>query len=245
LARRLCACKASAVDATLNLVQRRKKRRRASLNGAGENVAMKSGLPILQFDDAPAFEAWLVDNPDPKGAWVKLAKKGAPEPALRQAQAIDCALCHGWIDGQIARFDDNFFLTRFTPRTAKSRWSAANRKRVQALIAAGRVGPGGLAAIEAAKADGRWGAAYPSAATAATPEDFQTAIQANRRAAKAFEGLDSANRYALLYRLHHAAAARRAEMIARFVAMLERGETIHPPRKRRAASNSAKRAKRD
>ena len=171
---------------------------------------------------------------------MKLAKQGAPEPALRQAQAIDCALCHGWIDGQIARLDEAFFLTRFTPRAAKSRWSAANRKRAQELIAAGRVAPRGLAAIESAKADGRWDAAYPSAAKAATPEDFQIAIAANRRAAQAFERLDGANRYALLYRLHHASAARRAEMVAGFVAMLARGETIHPPRKRRPANRSAK-----
>ena len=215
------------------------------MGGAGEDAEMKSGLPILQFDGAPAFEAWLVDNPDPKGAWVKLAKQGAPEPALRRAQAIDCALCHGWIDGRIARFDDEFFLTRFTPRAARSRWSAANRKRAQALIAAGRVGPRGLAAIEAAKADGRWDAAYPSAATAATPDDFQIAIKGKQRAALAFERLDGANRYALLYRLHHASAARRAEMIARFVTMLERGETIHPPRKGRKANEGAKRAKPD
>ncbi len=206
---------------------------------------MKSELPILHFDGAPAFAAWLADNPDSKGAWVKLAKQGAPEPALRQAQAIDCALCHGWIDGQIGRFDEEFFLTRFTPRAAKSRWSAANRKRAEALIAAGRVTPRGLAAIEAAKSDGRWDAAYPSAGKAKTPEDFQTAIAANRRAARAFENIDGANRYALLYRLHHVSATKRTEMIARFVAMLARGETIHPPRKPRAASNKAKRAKPD
>jgi uncharacterized protein YdeI (YjbR/CyaY-like superfamily) len=202
---------------------------------------MKSGLPILHFDGAPAFEAWLAANPAAKGVWVKLAKQSAPEPALRQARAIDCALCHGWIDGQIARFDDQFFLTRFTPRTAKSRWSAGNRKRVEELVAAGLVRPRGLAAIEAAKADGRWEAAYPSAAKAATPEDFQIAIHADKRAATAFERLDGANRYALLYRLHHAPAARRAEMIARFVAMLARGETIHPPRKARKAKPGAKR----
>ncbi|THD44575.1 MAG: hypothetical protein E7774_09870 [Bradyrhizobium sp.] len=201
---------------------------------------MKSELPILHFDGAPAFAAWLAANPDSKGAWIKLAKQGAPEPALRQAQAVDCALCHGWIDGQIGRFDEEFFLTRFTPRAAKSRWSAANRKRAEELIAAGRVRKSGLAAIEAAKADGRWEAAYPSASKAVTPEDFQIAIAANRRAAKAFEDLDGANRYALLYRLHHVAAAKRAEMIARFVAMLARGETIHPPRQARKAKSGAK-----
>ena len=110
---------------------------------ASENIAMKAELPILHFAGAAAFAAWLADNPTASGAWVKLAQKGARAPALTQAEAIDCALCHGWIDGQIGRFDDEFFLTRFTPRAAKSRWSAANRKRAQELIAAGRVTPQG------------------------------------------------------------------------------------------------------
>ena len=195
---------------------------------------MKSGLPILQFDDAAAFEVWLVDNPFSAGVWLKLAKQGGQATTLRKTEAIDCALCQGWIDGQIASFDDAFFLTRFMPRTAKSRWSAANRARAQQLMAGGRIGPHGLAAIDAARADGRWDAAYPSASRAATPEDLQVAINANRRAAQVFNALDGANRYALLYRLHHApAGARRAAMITRFVAMLERGETFHGPGKRR------------
>jgi len=239
LARSPQAFKTSGVDATADIIQLP-----LAQPGASEDFLMKSELPILQFNGPTAFDAWLADNSAALGAWVKLAKRGAREPALRQSEAIDCALCHGWIDGQIARFDDEFFLTRFTPRTAKSRWSAANRKRAQELMAAGRVGPQGVAAIDAAKADGRWDAAYPSAANAATPEDFQIALRASRRAARAFEGLDGANRYALIYRLHHAAAGRRGAMIARFVAMLERGETIHPPRKPRAAS-AAKHAKKD
>ena len=203
---------------------------------------MKSGLPILQFDNATAFEAWLVDNPSSAGLWLKLAKQGRQAMTLRKAEAIDCALCHGWIDGQIASFDGPFFLTRFTPRTAKSRWSAANRARAQELMAEGRIQPRGLEAIDAARADGRWDAAYPSATRAATPEDFQIAINANRRAAQFFDTLDSANRYALLYRLHHApVGARRAAMITRFVAMLERGETFHGARKRRLVKPSGRR----
>lgn len=198
--------------------------------------AVKSGLPIIQFDDAAAFDSWLIENPSSPGLWLKLAKRGGRSTTLGKAEAIDCALCEGWIDGQIASFDDAFFLTRFTPRTPKSRWSADNRARAEELMAAGRIKPRGLAAIEAARSDGRWDAAYPSATKAATPEDFQIAIAANRRAARVFDGLDSANRYALLYRLHHApAGARRSAMIAKFVAMLERGETFHGPRKRRAA----------
>jgi uncharacterized protein YdeI (YjbR/CyaY-like superfamily) len=203
-------------------------------------------LPILQFDDAAAFEAWLVGNPSSSGLWLKLAKQSGQATTLRKREAIDCALCHGWIDGQIATFDSAFFLTRFTPRAAKSRWSAANRARAQELMAAGRIGPRGLAAIEAARADGRWDAAYPSATKAATPEDFQIALNANRSAADVFETLGSANRYALLYRLHHAPAGmRRAEMIIKFVAMLERGETFHGPRKRPPVKPSGASVKRD
>ena len=197
---------------------------------------MKAGLPIRQFSDAAAFEAWLVDNPSSTGVWLKLAKGGGRATTFGKAEAIDCALCHGWIDGQIAAFDDAFFLTRFTPRAAKSRWSAANRERAQTLMDAGRVAPRGRAAIDAARADGRWDAAYPSATAAATLEHFRAAIDASRRAAAVFDALGGANRYALLYRLHHApAGARRDAMIGRFVAMLERGETFHGPRKRRPA----------
>lgn len=204
-----------------------------------EFVVVKSGLPILQFDDAAAFAAWLVDNASSAGLWLKLAKRSGQATTLGKTEAIDCALCHGWIDGQIASFDAAFFLTRFTPRTAKSRWSAANRARAEELMAEGRIGPRGIAAIDAARADGRWDAAYPSASRAATPEDFQIAINANRRAAQVFDALDSANRYALLYRLHHApAGARRAAMITQFVAMLERGETFHGPRQRRPVKPS-------
>jgi uncharacterized protein YdeI (YjbR/CyaY-like superfamily) len=208
-----------------------------------EFVAVKAGLPVLQFDDAAAFEAWLADNPSGAGVWLKFAKRGGPATTLSKAEAIDCALCHGWIDGQIASCDDAFFLTRFTPRTTKSRWSAANRTRAQALMAAGRIASRGLAAIDAAKASGQWEAAYPSSAGAATPDDFQAAINASAAAAEVFAALDSANRYALLYRLHHApAGARRAAMIARFVAMLERGETLHPQRKRRPSKPDGDRA---
>lgn len=200
---------------------------------------MKAGLPILQFADAAAFEAWLAENWSSAGVWLKFARRGGPATTLGKAEAIDCALRHGWIDGQIARCDEAFFLTRFTPRAPKSRWSAANRRRAEELLAAGRIAPRGLAAIAAARADGRWDAAYPSPSRAEAPEDFLAAVAANPRAGPVFDGLDSANRYALFYRLHHAAVgARRDAMIARFVAMLARGETFHPPRNRRSAKSS-------
>jgi len=151
---------------------------------------------------------------------------------LSKAQAIDCALCHGWIDGQLASLDDAFFLTRFTPRRAGSRWSANNVARAEELLAQGRVQQRGLAEIDAAKADGRWAAAYPSGGKIAVPADFAAALKESPAAAQFFDGLDAANRYALLYRLHHASAAARAGKIAGFVAMLARGETFHPRRSR-------------
>jgi uncharacterized protein YdeI (YjbR/CyaY-like superfamily) len=195
----------------------------------------KSGEPILHFRDPAAFELWLAAATSHSAVWLKLAKKGSTAVTLSQKDAIDCALCHGWIDGQISRLDEDFYLTRFTPRKPASRWSENNRRRVEELEAAGRVTARGLAEIDAAKRDGRWEAAYPSASAAQMPEDFRAAIEACRAAAERFAVLDGANRYALLYRLHHCEdARRREEMITRFVAMLERGETFHEPRKPRA-----------
>lgn len=192
----------------------------------------KPNEPVHHFRDAEAFSAWL---PTATGAiWIKIAKQGSTVVTLSQREAIDCALCHGWIDGQIQRFDDEVYLTRFTPRKAGSRWSANNRHRAEELIAAGRMSARGLAEVEAAKRDGRWDAAYPSASAAATPADFEAALAGSPTAGARYAALDGANRYALLYRLHHAKTPpRREEMIAKFVAMLERGETIHEPRKSR------------
>ena len=200
----------------------------------------KSGEPILHFRDAAAFDLWLASAPG-QAVWVKFAKQGCRVETLSKPEAIDCALCHGWIDSQIARLDDEFYLTRFTPRKPKGRWSQINRQRVETLIAEGRVKPRGLAEVEAAKQDGRWQAAYPSASAAATPEDFIAALSANPTAQQSFAELSGDNRYALLYRLHHASApVKRREMIARFVGMLERGETFHEPRANPRARPSGK-----
>jgi uncharacterized protein YdeI (YjbR/CyaY-like superfamily) len=196
---------------------------------------MHDGLPLFAFVDAGAFSRWLAEHPTAKGAWLQFAKNGAVT-TLSKAEAIDCALCHGWIDGQIRRLDDAHFLTRFTPRSAASRWSAKNAERAEALIAQGRMQPRGLAEIEAAKADGRWAAAYPSASRAETPPDFEAALACNAEAKRAFAALDGANRYAILYRLHHAKAEARNRRIADFVAMLARGETFHPKRPPRTGS---------
>jgi uncharacterized protein YdeI (YjbR/CyaY-like superfamily) len=194
-----------------------------------EKDEMRAGLPILAFADARAFEAWLESQgPIALGLWLKLAKKGAPERTLTKPEAIDAALCHGWIDGQLDTYDDHYWLTRFTPRKPRSKWSEANRTRAAELLAAGRMRPAGLAQIEMAKSDGRWDAAYAPASTAEAPPDLVAALHANPKAAAFFATLKGANRYAILYRIGAVKTSEaRARKIARFVAMLERGETIH------------------
>lgn len=190
---------------------------------------MRAGLPILAFADARAFDAWLVSQgASAPGLWLKLAKKGAPEPTIAKAEAIDAALCHGWIDGQLDTYDDHYWLIRFTPRKRRSRWSKLNRTRASALLAEGRVRPAGLAQIELAKSDGRWEAAYAPASAAEAPPDLAAALAANPKAAAFFATLKGANRYAVIYRIGAVKTPEaRARKIARFVAMLERGETIH------------------
>ena len=187
------------------------------------------GLPIIAFDDLTAWEKWLGDQPhQAKGLWLKLAKSGNAASTLTKAQAIDGALCHGWIDGQIDKYDHAWFLTRFTPRTAKSKWSEKNRNRVEQLAADGRVSPAGLAAINAAKTDGRWDAAYAPAATATEPEDLRAALDANPAARAFFDTLTGANRYAILYRVETAKKPEtRERRIAKFVAMCAAHETLH------------------
>jgi len=189
----------------------------------------KADLPIIAFADLATWEAWLADQPvDTTGLWLKLAKAGNTGSTLTKAQAIDGALCHGWIDGQIDRYDDGWFLTRFTPRTPRSKWSEKNCKRVEELIASRRVSPAGFAAIESAKADGRWSAAYSPASTAVEPADLRAALDANPAARAFFDTLTGANRYAILYRVHDAKKpATRAARIDKFVAMCAAGETLH------------------
>lgn len=189
----------------------------------------RAGLPILAFGDAGSFEAWLVaQGKGAPGLWLKLAKKGAPEPTLSKAAAIDAALCQGWIDGQLDRFDQHFWLVRFTPRRPRSKWSQVNRTRATELIAEGRMGPAGLEQVVTAKADGRWDDAYAPASTAEVPADLSAALAANPKASAFFATLTGANRYAILYRLGAVKRPEtRARKIAEFVAMLQRGETIH------------------
>jgi uncharacterized protein YdeI (YjbR/CyaY-like superfamily) len=147
---------------------------------------------------------------------------------VSRAEAIDGALCHGWIDGQLNPFDDDWWLIRFTPRKPRSKWSEKNRARAVELMAAGRVAPAGQAEIDAAKADGRWDAAYASASKAELPDDLAVALDAEPAARAFFDTLSGANRYAILYRVHDAKKPEtRAARIAKFVGMCARGETVH------------------
>ena len=189
-------------------------------------------LPLLTFSDASAFEAWLANQPEGSpGVWLRIAKQGAPKTSVRKSDAIDCALAHGWIDGQLGRVDGFSFKMRFTQRKPKSAWSRINCERVERLIESGRMTRRGQALVDQAKADGRWGAAYSSQGKGIPDADLLTALDSDPRARRVYDALDSANRYAILYRVHQAKTSeKRAAKIAELVAMLLRGETIHPRR---------------
>jgi uncharacterized protein YdeI (YjbR/CyaY-like superfamily) len=191
-------------------------------------------LPELLVCDAIAWRSWLGENHAAQvGVWLVLAKKGIIEPtSLTYAQALEEALCHGWIDGQVRRRDEQTFRQRFTPRRARSEWSQRNVAHIERLTAEGRMHPAGLAAVQSAKADGRWNAAYAGAASIAVPADLAAALAAEPRAQAMFEILSSQNRYAVLYRVTKAKRSEtRARNVARFVAMLARGETPYPQKR--------------
>jgi uncharacterized protein YdeI (YjbR/CyaY-like superfamily) len=186
-------------------------------------------LLVLELADRDAWAAWLgAGHASSPGVWLKIAKRGSDARSVSYAEALDVALCHGWIDGQKRPLDDRFWLQRFTPRTPRSRWSKRNRALAERLIASGEMAPAGLREVERARADGRWEAAYDSHATATVPPDLQAALDADAGAAAFFAGLDSANRYAILYRIQEARRPEtRARRIATFVAMLAEGRRIH------------------
>lgn len=187
-------------------------------------------LPILAFASQGAWEAWLAAEPEgSKGLWLKLAKKESGIASVSMQEAVESALCHGWIDGQGAKFDEDFWLVRFTPRKPRSKWSEVNRTRVLALIEEGRMQPAGLREVERARADGRWDAAYAPPSSAVVPDDLQRALDADDAARQAFERLNKVNRYAIIHRVGDAKKPEtRARRIAQYVAMLARGETIYP-----------------
>lgn len=181
------------------------------------------------FKDQVAWETWLQKHyAGPTGIWLRIAKKDSGLKSVSYQQALEVALCYGWIDGQKLPEDERTWLQRFVPRSDRSIWSKINRDKAQYLIASGKMKPAGLAAIERAKANGRWKAAYDSPRRSAVPDDFQAALDANRKAQAFFSTLDRANRYAILFRIQTAKKAEtRARKIKQFVEMLERGEKIH------------------
>jgi uncharacterized protein YdeI (YjbR/CyaY-like superfamily) len=187
-------------------------------------------LPMLGFASSADWEAWLAENHSTSpGLWLKIGKRGATEPSVTYDEALDVALCYGWIDGQKATFDDEYWLQRFTPRRPGSKWSQRNRSKATDLIAQGRMQPAGLREVEAAKADGRWDAAYASPSTATVPDDLQRALETNPAARAFFETLDRQNRYAILYRIQDAKKPEtRAQRITTFVAMLAEGKKLYP-----------------
>ncbi len=196
---------------------------------------MAAEQPELVVADAAAWRTWLVANgADPTGVWLVLAKKGTTSPtSLTYDQALEEALCHGWIDGQVGRRDDATYRQRFTPRRVRSPWSKRNVGIVQRLVAEGRMQPAGLAEVERAKADGRWDAAYAGPATIEVPDDLAAALAAEPAAQAWFDVLTAQNRYAVLYRVHGAKRAEtRARRVEEFVAALARGETPYPQRRR-------------
>ena len=186
--------------------------------------------PVLDCADAEAWARWLAaHHAEAPGVWLRLAKKAGPLTSVSYADALEAALCEGWIDGQKRAHDDVSWLQKFTPRGARSLWSRVNREKAEALIASGRMQPAGLAAVEAARRDGRWDRAYDSPARATVPDDLRAALAAAPEAERHFATLSAANRYAVLHRVQTAARPEtRARRIATLVAMLARGESLHP-----------------
>jgi uncharacterized protein YdeI (YjbR/CyaY-like superfamily) len=191
------------------------------------------GLPVRAFTCQADWDAWLAEHGGASaGLWVKIAKKSAGVATVSKAEAIETALVHGWVDGQLDRFDDDWWLTRFTRRGPKSKWSQINRETAARLMADGRMTAAGQAEVDRAKSDGRWGAAYEPQGRAIIPDDLADALRANPKAEAFFATLTGANRYAVLYRIHDAkTAATRQARIDKFVAMLARHEVLHPPKK--------------
>jgi len=187
-------------------------------------------LPTVLFERPEDWAAWLGENHAASpGAWLRIAKQGSGLRSVSYAEAVEVALCHGWIDGQKKSCDESSWLQKFTPRKARSLWSKINREKAERLIRDGRMTAAGLAEVERARQDGRWEAAYDSPAGAVVPDDFQAALDGNPRAKAFFATLNRANRYAVLFRIQTAKkAATRARRIEQLVDMLARGEKIHP-----------------
>lgn len=186
--------------------------------------------PILTFANQAEWESWLeLNGRATAGAWLRLAKRTANQKTVTYAEALESALCHGWIDGQKKTESDHYWLQRFTPRTARSIWSKINKAKAEALISAGRMQAAGMDEVERAKQDGRWERAYLSASQSTIPDDLQKALDANKKAKAFFATLNSQNRYAILFRIQNVKKVEtRARKIAQFVEMLAHSEKLHP-----------------
>jgi uncharacterized protein YdeI (YjbR/CyaY-like superfamily) len=194
------------------------------------NPDPKPSLPVILFGDQQAWADWLDENHvTAAGLWLRFAKKAADLNSVSYLEAVEVALCYGWIDGQSKGYDELSWVQRFTPRRKGSIWSKINRGKAEALIESGRMQPAGLAAIERARAEGRWDTAYDGASTITVPDDLQAALDGNAEAKAFFATLKGSNRYAVLVRIQTTRTPEtRAKRIAQFVAMLERHETVYP-----------------
>ncbi len=208
-----------------------KKAAKKSATKPAKASAKKSEPPVLSFETPAQFARWVKAQPAASpGLWLRLGKKAGALKTLSYQEALEVALAWGWIDGQTKSHDQDSWLRKFVPRRANSIWSKINRAKAQALIAAGKMQPAGLAEVERAEQDGRWEAAYDSAKNAELPPDFSAALAKSSRAARFFETLTGANRYSVLFRvqpLRYKKPETRVRKIAELVAMLERGEKIH------------------
>lgn len=191
-------------------------------------MSPKSDLPIRHFRDANVWEKWLLRHGKTPGLWLKIAKKATGVPSVTYHEALNVALCHGWIDGQRRAYDEIFFLQRFTPRRPRSLWSKTNVEKVENLIEQGKMHAAGLSEVERAKADGRWEAAYGGARNMETPHELITALAGDPIARAFFEKLDKTNRYAFCWRVQTAKRPEtRTARAQKFAAMLGRGEKLH------------------
>jgi uncharacterized protein YdeI (YjbR/CyaY-like superfamily) len=189
---------------------------------------MKDNLPIILFETEQDWIDWLEENGNEPGVWVRIAKKNSGIISISYQQALDVALCFGWIDGLKNKFDEKTFIQRFTARKPNSKWSKINRTKAEQFIAEGKMRPSGLAVIEIAKQKGTWETAYDSQSNISVPEDFQSELNKNPQAAEFFKTLESVNRYAILYRLQTARTPElRVKKLKQFVEMLQRKEKIH------------------
>ncbi len=193
-------------------------------------MSFKQDLPIISFESRGEWERWLAEqHVTSTGLWLKIAKKESGIATISYAEALDVALCYGWIDGQKDKFDDKHWLQRFTPRKPRSKWSKVNCSKATELIEKGEMKPAGLREVERAKADGRWEAAYDAQSTATVPEDLQRALEENDTAKEFFSTLDRANRYAILYRIQDVKKPEtRARRIEKYVTMLREQKKIYP-----------------